>query len=373
MKKRILFLIHDLGPGGAEKVLVNLVNGLDREKFDVSLRTLFNWGPNRDLLLPDVKYSYWVNKNIPANSHWMKIWTPEQLYQKIIPEDFDIVVSFLEGPTARVVGGIPIKSGVTKTVSWIHTPILTEQKFSEGFRSKEEAENCYKRADNIIFVSNDVKQAFLGYCIPQKRSEILYNIFDSERIRDLAAHEPENIDISTDDLNWCGIGKLIPLKRWDRMLWIQKKLLKDGIRAHLYIIGDGPLRKDLERKAADLGISGTITFTGYLDNPYSILARCMLLVCTSEREGFSTAVTESLIIGIPVCTVDIGGMKEILGKNNEYGVVTTNDDTALYQAVKKFLTDRVFRTQYQKKATERGKHFEKDRAISKIEKMLLSL
>ena len=138
MKKRILFLIHDLGPGGAEKVLVNLVNGLDRQKFDISLRTLFNWGPNRDLLLPDVKYSYWVNKNIPANSHWMKIWTPEQLYQKIIPEDFDIVVSFLEGPTARVVGGIPIKSGVTKTVSWIHTPILTEQKFSEGFRSKEE-------------------------------------------------------------------------------------------------------------------------------------------------------------------------------------------------------------------------------------------
>ena len=42
--KRVLFLIHDLGPGGAEKVLVNLVNGMDRQQFDVSVKTLLNWG-----------------------------------------------------------------------------------------------------------------------------------------------------------------------------------------------------------------------------------------------------------------------------------------------------------------------------------------
>ena len=102
MKKRILFLIHDLGPGGAEKVLVNLANGLDKEKFDVSLRTLFDWGPNRQALSPDVRYSAWVSRNVPANSHWMKLWTPQQLYRKIIPEDFDIVVSF-DAPNRRAV------------------------------------------------------------------------------------------------------------------------------------------------------------------------------------------------------------------------------------------------------------------------------
>ena len=85
MKRKVLFLIHDLGPGGAEKVLVNLVNGLDKSKFDVSLRTLFDWGPNREMLASDVAYSSWIGRDVPANSHWMKLWTPEQLYKKIIP------------------------------------------------------------------------------------------------------------------------------------------------------------------------------------------------------------------------------------------------------------------------------------------------
>ena len=134
MKTRILFIIHDLGPRGAEKVLVNLVNGIDKSKFDVSLRTLFNWGPNRKALSQDVHYSYWIGRDIRGNSHWMKLWTPQQLWKKIIPEKFDIVVSFLEGPCSRVVGGC--SDDDVKTVSWIHTPVLTEKKFIEGFRNR---------------------------------------------------------------------------------------------------------------------------------------------------------------------------------------------------------------------------------------------
>ena len=126
--KRVLFLIHDLGPGGAEKVLVNLVNGMSRDVFDISVKTLFHTGPNRQFLSPDVHYSSWMPMDIPANSYWMKLWTPEQLWKMIIPDQYDIVVSFLEGPCARVVGGCP-QDG-TKIISWIHTPILYEKKFT---------------------------------------------------------------------------------------------------------------------------------------------------------------------------------------------------------------------------------------------------
>ena len=69
--KRVLFLIHDLGPGGAEKVLVNLVNGMDRQQFDVSVKTLLNWGQNRPFLSPDVHYSSWLPMDFPGNSHLM--------------------------------------------------------------------------------------------------------------------------------------------------------------------------------------------------------------------------------------------------------------------------------------------------------------
>ena len=373
MKKRLLFLIHDLGPGGAEKVLVNLANGLDREKFEVSLRTLFDWGPNRDNLQPDVRYSAWISRDIPANSHWMKLWSPEQLYKKIIPESFDIVVSFLEGPSARVVGGCPLSNASPKVVSWIHTPILSEEKFTEGFRGRSEAERCYGRADGLVFVSGDVRDAFLRYFTPPKRSEILYNIFDSDAVRKMASEQPEGLMMDEQSLNWCGIGKLVPLKGWTRMLEMQRKFRSEGIRSHFYLIGDGPQRKELELQAAAFGIADSVTFTGFLKNPYAVLSRCCALVCASEREGFSTAAVESLLTGTPVCTVDVGGMKEILGSHNEYGVVVENNDAALYQALHRFLTDQVYREQYRQRAAERGMEFNKERSIRAAEDFLLSL
>ena len=371
MKKRVLFLIHDLGPGGAEKVLVNLVNGMDREKFDISLRTLFDWGPNRQNLSSDVHYSSWISRDLPANSHWMKIWTPEQLWQKIIPENYDIVVSFLEGPCARVVGGCPDKE--TKIVDWIHTPIKTAEKFTEGFRNYNEAERCYARADSLVFVSQDVKKAFLKYYSPEKCSIVLYNVYDSDNIQKLALSQPDQITIDQEKLNWCGVGKLIPLKGWSRMLEIQKKLLDNNINAQFFLIGDGPQRKELEQKADEFGITDDITFTGYLSNPYAVISRCKLYVCASEREGYSTAAVESILAGTPVCTVDVGGMKEILGHNNEYGVVTENDDEALYQAVKRFLTDGDFYSLYKQRAVERAAFFDKKTSIQAVENFLLEL
>lgn len=370
MKKRVLFLIHDLGPGGAEKVLVNLVNELDKEKFDVFLRVLFDWGPNRKNLSPDVHYSSWIGWNVPANSHWMKLWTPQQLWKMIIPETFDIVVSFLEGPCARVIGGCP-KSG-PKTVSWIHTPVLYEAKFAEGFRSRNEAEQCYARADAMVFVSRDVRDAFRKFFVPRKIDSVLYNIYDSEKIRRLAA-EPTHFPMAADRKNWCGMGKLVPLKGWDRMLKIQQKMRIDKIPAHFYLIGDGPQRQELERKAAELDIADSVTFTGYLDNPYACLSRCGLYVNASDREGFSTAVVESLLCGTPVCAVDVGGMKEILGENNEFGVVTENDDEALFRAIRDFLTDDAYHEKYRIRACKRAEDFDRDNAVKAIEDLLLSL
>lgn len=371
MKRHVLFLIHDLGPGGAEKVLVNLVNGLDREKFDVSLRVLFDWGPNRKNLSPDVHYSSWIKRDIPANSHWMKLWTPQQLWRQIIPDSFDIVISFLEGPCARVVGGCP-ENG-QKTVSWIHTPILNEKKFIEGFRNYPEAAACYNRADAVVFVSEDVRKAFHNYFIPQKSEKLLYNIYDSERIRQMSREDPHSVRMNSKLLNWCGMGKLIPLKGWERMLNIQKKLHDENIPAHFYVIGDGPQREELKQKASALGIADFVTFTGYLDNPYAVISCCDLYVNASEREGFSTAVVESLLCGTPVCAVAVGGMKEILGEKNEYGVVTKNDDAALYQAVRLFLTNTSYREMYQARALERAKTFDQKRSIQTAEDFLLML
>ena len=74
--KKILFLIHDLGHGGAEKVLVNLVNNLDREKFDITVMALFGGGVNEQFLRRDIRLIHCHGKAMPGNSHLMKLLTP---------------------------------------------------------------------------------------------------------------------------------------------------------------------------------------------------------------------------------------------------------------------------------------------------------
>ena len=83
-----------------------------------------------------------------------------------------------------------------------------------------------------------------------------------------------------------------------------------------------------------------MTFLGYDTNPYKYVAKSDLFVCASFAEGFSTAATEALILATPVCTVDVSGMKELLGEDNEWGLVTENDENALYEGIRRLLDDR---------------------------------
>lgn len=70
---KILFLIHDLGQGGAEKVLVNLVNNLDRSKFDISVTALFGGGVNEQFLKSDIHFRAVFPKEVPGNSKLTQI------------------------------------------------------------------------------------------------------------------------------------------------------------------------------------------------------------------------------------------------------------------------------------------------------------
>ena len=73
---------------------------------------------------------------------------------------------------------------------------------------------------------------------------------------------------------------------------------------------------------------------GFQSNPYSYMKRSDLYVCSSYVEGFSTVVSEAVILGIPVVTTESSGMREILG-DSEYGLITENSDESLYQGMKK--------------------------------------
>ena len=117
----------------------------------------------------------------------------------------------------------------------------------------------------------------------------------------------------------------------------------------------------------------SVTLLGYQTNPYKFVKNCDLFVCASLAEGFSTAATEALILGTPVVTVEVSGMKEMLGENNEYGIVTENNEDALYEGIKKMLTTPDLLDAYAAKAKERGKAFSTEKTVKAVEEMLSAL
>ena len=138
---KILFMIHDLGPGGAEKVLVNLVNNLDKTKFDVTVISLFGGGVNENNLDKGVHYYSIFKRMIRGNSKIMKFFSPKTLHKFCIKDNYDIEVSYLEGSSARIISGC--KNPNTKLISWIHVEQHTKKVAAQSFRTyKESLDRC---------------------------------------------------------------------------------------------------------------------------------------------------------------------------------------------------------------------------------------
>lgn len=368
--KKILFLIHDLGQGGAEKVLVNLVNNMDRTKFDISVTVLFGGGVNEQFLKPDIHFRAVFPKEIRGNSKLMKLLTPKQLHQLCVKEQYDIEISYLEGPSARAISGCGDPD--TKLVSWIHVEQHTTQKLAASFRSFKEAADCYNRFDQTVCVSQYVHDDFCKLLNFTKPCYVLYNTVESSVILDSAKESAAEIEVS-DPIKLVAVGTLKASKGYDRLLRIVKRLKDEQYLVHLFILGIGPMQTEIEKYIKENRLNDSVTLLGYQTNPYKYVDKADLFVCASHAEGFSTAATEALIVGTPVCTVDVSGMKEMLGENNKYGIITKNNENALYEGIKCLLDDPALLRHYKEKAIERGKSFSTESTVKAVEDMLLNL
>ncbi len=365
----VLFMIPTLDRGGAENVLVNLVNNMDQDRFQITVQTLFDEDSQKDQLKEGIKYKSFLHHQFHGNSRLFAMIPAKLLYRAIVRKQYDIVVSYLEGPTAHILSGCPYP--YTKKVSWIHSALDTKRGLTAGFISKEAAIQAYKNFDKVVFVAETVKKkieetaetAFPNACV-------LYNAINTEeivsrskeRITKFAFPEHEFCIIST--------GKIDLVKGYDRLAHVQKKLIDSGYKTHVYVLGEGKERKRIEAYTRENAIADSFTFLGFYDNPYPYIAGADLFVCSSRREGFSTAVSEALVLGVPVVSTDCSGAKELLGENNEHGIVTENSEEALYEGVKQLLDDPNRLKYYRVQAQKRGKLFDMEKTVQAVEEML---
>lgn len=367
--KKVLFFIHDLGPGGAEKVLVNLVNHMDPEKFEITVMTLVGGGVNEQFLKPHIRYIPCFSKLPRGHTQLLKVLSPRQLHKRLIKEKYDIEVAYLEGPSARIISGCPHAD--TKLVAWIHcSPTVSNTKI--GFRSLKEAQKVYHRFDNVVCVSSTVEQLMRQTVPTVRKTQVLFNTNDSRQILRLAA-EPAPEDWAVDGVRLVSVGKIIPVKAFDRLIRVHARLRQEGYPVYTGILGVGAQLDEMEALCEKLQVKDSVSFPGYRTNPYTYVAHSDLYVCSSLSEGFSTAATEALIVGTPVCTVEVSGMKEMLGHQNEYGIVTDNHEDALYHGIKGLLDDKALLADYKRRAQLRGQDFRTEHTVKMVEEMLLNL
>lgn len=369
--KRVLFLIHDLCHGGAEKVLINLVNNMPPEKFDITVQTLFDVGVHRDKLKPHIHYKTCFRHMLRGNSHLMKLFSSAFLYRTLICEEYDIVISYLEGPPARIISGCPYQS---KKVCWLHIELNDKTAVASGFRNYQEAIQCYQKYNRIITVSETVKSVFCRSSdIQPDKIQVLYNTNEATQIQKLAKLPVNDVDFEKDTLSICSVAKITPTKGYDRLARVHKRLILEGLKHHIYILGVGEQQKEIESYLKENALENSFTFLGFRDNPYKYVAKCDLYICSSLREGFSTAVTEALIVGTPVVSTLCSGAKELLGENNEYGLVVENSEEGIYQGIKRMLTEPELLRHYARQTQQRGQYFSTENTVSAVVEMLESL
>ena len=234
-----------------------MVKNLDKRKYDITVMTLFNIGVNKDSLPDDVRYLTCFDRMPRGNSHFMKLFSPKTLHRYFIKDKYDIEIAFLEGPCARIISGCDNKD--TKLISWTHCTWHNEKEFAQSFRNLKEARDCCKSFDKNVFVSKGVQEAFEKYC-QVANSEVIYNAIDCDRIQQLAKEPFQDVTFKEDEFNIITVGKIIPVKGYDRLARIHKRLLDEGYKVHTYILGIGGQKRVIEEFCRANGIQDSFTF-----------------------------------------------------------------------------------------------------------------
>lgn len=363
---KILFLIETLKAGGAEKVMIDLVNHMDQTKFDITVQTVWPCDASQ-YLAPGIRYKSMYTRQNKANILRYRAEAESGLaYRLHIKDDYDVECAYIEmGPT-KVLSASTNKKA--KKLAWVHCDLTKKLGNLDAFVLK--AGPQYQKYDEVICVSENVRESFERLFGKQIPTRVLYNVVDDAAIREKARAElPAGLQKRR--LTMASLGRLTHQKGYDMLLRVHERLIRDGMECDLWIAGEGEDRPALEQFIAEHHLQDSVNLLGFCENPYPILQAADLLVCSSRYEGLSTFVTEGLILAKPIVTTDCTGMRELLG-DSEYGLIAENDE-AFFAGLKQMLTDASLRGFYAAKAKERGSAFSAEKLTEMTENYFMQL
>jgi glycosyltransferase involved in cell wall biosynthesis len=369
--KKILFLINTLKSGGAEKVLIDTVNSLDPNQYQVTVQTVLADGENREGLSDHIRYKAMIHtkngllRRILTNVLF-KVLGADMMYRFFVKDDYDYEIAFLEGHPTKIVS--KSTNQTAKKYAWVHTDLNANPNSALAYGSSEREEAAYQIFDKIVCVSESVKREFLKkYAVDERKVVVVYNIVDDSVITE-CAKEPADLQV-TEKPVLISVGRLVQQKGYDRLLRVHLRLMREGLKHSLVVIGDGELRNELSDFVQQNHLTDSVKFLGYQSNPHKYVSKADVFVCSSYAEGYSTVVSEAVLCGTPVLSTDVAGANEP-ETNPRCSIIVENSEEALYESMKELLMEPQ-RIQVLREDLERRKaSLKKDHLVSEFERIL---
>ena len=363
--RKILFVIPSMRIGGAEKSLVNLLNLIDLNEYDVNL---LMFKPEGDLLQqipsgvhiletePSLFYAYKCDKNVFSHksgirSEMLRIfstgickilygdcarqkrWT--KFYKALLPKldsEYDVAIGYLEGDASYYVID---KVNAKRKILWVHSNFDNIKKNEDVSVYKE----YFREADKVVSISDKCVQV-LQDNYPDMRNKFVFlpNLTSSVVLKNTAKAAIDEKFLK-DIFNIVSVGRLTEAKGFDMAIDALKILKERKVPVHWWIVGDGELRECLEKQVRSNGVEQYLTFLGSKSNPYPYMNNADLIVQTSRWEGKSVVLDEAKILGKPILATAYATVKDQV-INGKEGVIVEMNAEAIALEIEHLIKDK---------------------------------
>jgi L-malate glycosyltransferase len=307
-RPRVLHLINSFEIGGTERQAVALLKRLNPERYDVKVAALHNRGPfykeieERFPDVPEFPLTSFYNLNAVRQLARLRALMVAERIDILHAHDF--YAGFIGAAAARLAGARviacqrhlklsdrPVHEWGTRMIHRLGHRILVNSEAIRGhILSRDTAHAC-----KIVVIKNGISP-----------------LADSSEARALHDSLCQELEIDRDSKLVGMVARLQPVKGHKFFLEAAARVIGKEPKAQFALVGDGPLRGDIEDQAARLGIKGRVHMLGDRTDAARLVAAFDLLVLASLHEGLPNAVMEAMAAGVPVVATAVGGTKELI-------------------------------------------------------------
>lgn len=381
MKKKLIFVTEALWIGGIETALVNLLNRLDYDRYDVTCLILrdcqemaYRITPRCRLLVSDRQHPVTFRESYRYKRMYNLMEEPQHAskFRRLI---WRVLCLLLRAPEARRYAAYVKKQLADERFD---TAVIYSDRTAEtavraisadrflmfyhhGAMRKEYHDTYgYRKAEKIIAVSESLAQKLKIYR-PQYAGKIVAvnNLIDVAGVRERSLETPETV-FPKDCFHIVSCGRLSPAKGMDIAVAACAELVHDGeTRLHWWIVGGGPEGDALRAQIHTLGMEEYVTLLGMRDNPYPYIRHADLYVQPSRFEAFGLTILEAQVLDIPLLSTRTDGASSLI-TDGQTGLLCDADASSIARAAKRLMNDPALRQRFRDALSAHD--FERDNA-----------